>query len=239
VLRNYNHLVEENGGPPDEWQDVIWSVYAFYDAEQAIGWFGDWSYEPEIGETKAHTYHWVHNLDAMGQIDTVVTADVPTYTVFEKDGERTYVGYNPDDLPSTVSYSDGRTLDLAPGELRGCAPDPGDFDCDETVGLNDHSVLHGCLTGPDALTALDYDGDGMVDLDDFGEWQVCLAGPGVTSGGGCNDRDLNRDGHVDLADFVAFEVLFTGLGGCEVTDLDHDYDVDVGDFAEFQRAFTE
>jgi hypothetical protein len=51
--------------------------------------------------------------------------------------------------------------------------------------------------------------------------------------------DLDGDGVVDFADFVAFVGCFAGPnvgipGGCEDADLDLDADVDLADFAAFQ-----
>ena len=55
--------------------------------------------------------------------------------------------------------------------------------------------------------------------------------------------DCNGDGNVDLDDFVAFQICFTGTGGpvapgCECVDFDGDDDVDLQDFLAFQTAYT-
>ncbi|ACO47762.2 glycosyl hydrolase [Deinococcus deserti] len=103
---NYDFL----GREPNSWKDIFWSVYAMFDAAGALSKFGSGSYTPEDGETKAHTYQFLHSLNAMGQVDTSVTANVPNYAVFKKGTARTYAAYNPTASPITVTFSDGATL---------------------------------------------------------------------------------------------------------------------------------
>ncbi len=119
INANYSDMVARNGGEPTVWQDVIWSAYAFYDPAGAVSKFNANSgYTPEDGETKAHTYHWLHNLNAMGQLDKTVTANIPTYAVFTKAGVRTYVAWNPGASAITVSYSNGVSCSIAARTLR-------------------------------------------------------------------------------------------------------------------------
>jgi hypothetical protein len=65
----------------------------------------------------------------------------------------------------------------------------------------------------------------------------------ITGDAECNDADFDRDNDVDLADFVQFQLCFTGPGGtattdCECGDADDDGDVDLADFGLFQLLFT-
>ncbi|KAB8146013.1 glycoside hydrolase [Chloroflexia bacterium SDU3-3] len=110
VTANYNEIVSENGGTENDWVDVMWSYQALANPSAALAKFGSGGYTPFDGETKAHTYHWLHNLNAMGQVDTTVTANIPTYAVFNKGGTRTYVAYNPSGSATTVTFSNGVTL---------------------------------------------------------------------------------------------------------------------------------
>jgi len=75
------------------------------------------SYTVGLGETRARTEHWIETLAAIGSPDPEVTADHPLATVFEKNGTRTYVAYNDDDSATTVTFSDGTTLDVPAGEM--------------------------------------------------------------------------------------------------------------------------
>ena len=58
----------------------------------------------------------------------------------------------------------------------------------------------------------DFDHDNDVDGADFQSLTLCLQGPGHTyvSGHYCRGRDLDSDADVDLADFAAFQSMFTG-----------------------------
>jgi endoglucanase Acf2/chitodextrinase len=113
IATNYNDMRTNNGGDETEWRDIIWSYYALYDAAAAVNKFNaNAAYAPEGGESKAHTYHWIHNLNAMGRLDPTITANVPTYAVFNKAGTRTYVAYNYGSTAITVTFSNGTTLSV-------------------------------------------------------------------------------------------------------------------------------
>ncbi|MBZ9753453.1 fibronectin type III domain-containing protein [Deinococcus sp. HMF7604] len=105
---NYDFL----GREPTMWRDIFWQVYSLYNAAGAVGKFGSGAYTPEEGETKAHTYQFLHSLNAVGQVDTSVTANVPNYAVFKKGSTRTYAAYNPGSSAITVTFSDGATLNV-------------------------------------------------------------------------------------------------------------------------------
>ncbi|GIF73991.1 glycosyl hydrolase [Asanoa siamensis] len=119
VNTNWDELVRNNGGQPTVWPDVLWSFRALGsggagDAALAA-WRANPGYPPEDGETRAHTFHWLRNVAALGTVDTSVTADTPLYAVFTKNGARTYVATNATANPVTVRFSDGRTLTVAGG----------------------------------------------------------------------------------------------------------------------------
>jgi len=182
VFRNYGHLLKQNAGPEERFRYVIWNFLATADPASAICRFeGASEYSPERGEgeTRAHTYHWIHNYNAMGTVEMSVTADIPTYSVFQANGNRTYVAYNPDASSKLVRFSDGRTLSIPPDALEGCAPPRGDFNCDDNVNLVDYGKLAQCIGGPSVAPGLgceiaDLDGDSDVDLGDFGLFQAAL-----------------------------------------------------------------
>ena len=55
--------------------------------------------------------------------------------------------------------------------------------------------------------------------------------------------DLDVDGDVDMADYMAFQACFSGNGdtsaaNCMSADLDGDGDVDLADLVGFQSSFT-
>jgi endoglucanase Acf2 len=127
VSSNYDTVVAERGGQPVTWKDVLWQYLAFSEPDRAIGYYlADPTYEPFDGESRAHTLHWLYNLDAMGRVDRTVTADVPTFAVFRDDDEEepTYVAFNADDEPRTVTFSDGFTLEVPARSLASVNPPP-------------------------------------------------------------------------------------------------------------------
>lgn len=113
--QNYEALVAENGGTHwNEWGDIIWMYRAIHNPADAINQMnaGMASILIERGNSRANTYHWIHNINALGTTDRAVTSDHPLYAVFNKNGARTYVAYNMTNAPITVSFSDGATVNV-------------------------------------------------------------------------------------------------------------------------------
>lgn len=116
VRKNYQGIVSAVGGPPRVWQDIIGEFRATGDPDAALAAYrADSSFEPEEGESQAHTFHWIRNLAALGVVDTSVTANNPLAVTFVKNGVRTYVAANVTAREVTVTYSTGRTLIVPPG----------------------------------------------------------------------------------------------------------------------------
>ncbi len=112
LQRNQAYMLANNP-QPTVWRDIHMSVQALYNSTAAIAQFNaNQNYAPEAGDSPAHTYYWIHNIDAMGEVDTTVTASVPSYAVFTKNGNRTYTAYNYSASPITVTFSDGKTLNV-------------------------------------------------------------------------------------------------------------------------------
>ncbi|OGT28731.1 MAG: hypothetical protein A2624_05935, partial [Gammaproteobacteria bacterium RIFCSPHIGHO2_01_FULL_42_8] len=111
AAQNYAEIVQRNGGPPNQWTDILREYQAFFDSEAALNGY-NFNYTPEEGESYAHTYAWLHNMNALGEVNRFVTADTPFYAVFDQDGLLTYVAYNPMDAEQVITFSDGTTLTL-------------------------------------------------------------------------------------------------------------------------------
>ncbi|WP_214482878.1 glycosyl hydrolase [Bacillus sp. SM2101] len=118
--RNYDALVAENGGEDwNVWEDLIWMYRAIENPDDAIRQFNARAdiFEPEAGNSKANTYHWIHNLNALGNADPTITADYPIHAVFTKGNVKTYVVYNMTDSVKTVTFSDGATVTVEPHQF--------------------------------------------------------------------------------------------------------------------------
>ncbi len=74
-------------------------------------------------------------------------------------------------------------------------------------GINPQGQSHAFLLTP---VDADFDDDTDTDLLDFKEWVRCLSGPESPKKSGCQTRDLDRDGDIDLVDFRGLQWLFTG-----------------------------
>jgi endoglucanase Acf2 len=98
-------------GATGTWDDVMWGTLAFADPAAGLARFGNFgNYAAFDGESKAHIYHLVQNLNALGNVQNRVLADAPSYAVFDKGNVRTYVAYNPDAAQRTVTFNDGGSL---------------------------------------------------------------------------------------------------------------------------------
>jgi endoglucanase Acf2 len=107
-----------SGLPADQWPDLWWNLWAMTDADAAIADYQTVNdYEPEEGETRAHTYHWMYTFQKLGHLLTgngILTADYPAALAFDKNGTISYVVYNFSGQTLDVSFSDGQTVNAAP-----------------------------------------------------------------------------------------------------------------------------
>lgn len=127
VAALHDEIVATRGGDPVVWKDLIWEYLALADADAAMaGFLADPGYTPEEGESRAHTYHWIANLQVMGHVERGITADTPFHAVFNKDGMLTYVAYNPGTDERDVTFSDGTVLTL-PGRSMAAGDGHGDL----------------------------------------------------------------------------------------------------------------
>jgi endoglucanase Acf2 len=110
-----------SGLPNDQWRDLWWNLWAMTDADAAIADYNTVaSYVPEAGETRAHTYHWIHTFRRLGHMVTgtgTLTADYPAALAFDNNGVTSYVVYNFGGQARTVTFSDGQVVNAAPGEF--------------------------------------------------------------------------------------------------------------------------
>ncbi len=107
-----------SGLPADQWRDLWWNLWAMTDADAAISDYNTVSnYTPEAGETRAHTYHWIHTFRELGQMATgtgALTANYPAALAFDKNGQISYVVYNFSSQVLAVTFSDGQVVNAAP-----------------------------------------------------------------------------------------------------------------------------
>jgi len=96
-------------GSPN-WPDLLEEYEALVDPATALNQFNNTSFVFD-GESKAHEYYWITNLQALGRVDETVTANTPLYGVFKTaSGIRTHAAFNPGSTAITVNFSDGTNL---------------------------------------------------------------------------------------------------------------------------------
>ncbi|SDT26012.1 Endoglucanase Acf2 [Friedmanniella luteola] len=116
VRANYAEVVRNRGSEPTVWQDILWEYLALGDPAAALAKYrADPGFTSEEGESRAHTFHWIRNLAALGTVDTAVTANHPMAMAFRKAGKRTYVVANVSTQALTVTFSDGRRVKAPAG----------------------------------------------------------------------------------------------------------------------------
>ena len=112
-----------SGLPEDQWRDLWWNLIAMVDPEAAISDYNTMSsnYNNEAGESKAHTYHWLHTFNKIGHIQTGtgdITSNYPAALVFKKGNITNYLAYNFSDSSITVNYSDGKVMVVPPNDFK-------------------------------------------------------------------------------------------------------------------------
>jgi len=118
VKREYDAIMERTRGKVFTWRDYVIMYQALTEGKKASAQLDADTYlEPEFGDSHALTYTWVRALAELGRVEASVTADVPTYAVFDRKGARSYVAFNPTDAPLTVTFSDGFKVEVASKQL--------------------------------------------------------------------------------------------------------------------------
>jgi chitodextrinase/regulation of enolase protein 1 (concanavalin A-like superfamily) len=126
---------QPSGLPPGQWTDIWWNILAMTDPQRAIDDFNalNLNYTVEEGETRAHTFQWIHAFRALGHVESgkgTITADYPAAVAFNKNGVITYVVYNLGSGTRHVRFSDGMSINAPAGSFgikrTGDVPDPAD-----------------------------------------------------------------------------------------------------------------
>lgn len=119
AAKNFSNLLQKSGGNFSPWEDIVYMYRAISDPSDAKAKFSARvaAMTPEAGNSKANAYHWIYNLDAVGNIDRSVTANSPIYAVFHKNGVKTYVAYNFTNQEKIVTFSDGHSITVQPNSF--------------------------------------------------------------------------------------------------------------------------
>ncbi|MEL6254594.1 MAG: glycosyl hydrolase [Bacteroidota bacterium] len=100
------------------WHDVMWEYLAFIDPQKAIELYNSYPDRGlKFGVSDAQTYHWLHAMNVLGNVDISLTADHPLAAAFNKNGSLIYVGQNYGADSLDVHFSDGYTMSIPPRTL--------------------------------------------------------------------------------------------------------------------------
>lgn len=104
---------------PNLWHDTYWKFLSFIDPQAAIDLYDSYPDRSlKFGISDAQTYHWLHAMNALGTINTNITANHPIAASFTNDnGEITYVAHNYSNAAITVTFSDGYTLNVPANQM--------------------------------------------------------------------------------------------------------------------------
>ena len=117
-IESNTDILNPSSENPNLWYDTFWKYLAQVDPKKATDLYNK---SPDrnlkFGISDAHTYYWLHSLNAIGSIDLSVTSDYPIASVFNRDGEKTYVAHNYSDAPIDVKFSDGFILNVPANQM--------------------------------------------------------------------------------------------------------------------------
>lgn len=102
------------------WHDIMWEYLAFIDPQKAINLYDSYpNRNLKFGVSDAQTYHWLHAMNVLGNVDATITANHPLAAAFNKNGTMIYVGQNYGSTNSIdIVFSDGYTLNVPPNTLK-------------------------------------------------------------------------------------------------------------------------
>ncbi|PZR20136.1 MAG: endo-1,3(4)-beta-glucanase [Flavobacterium psychrophilum] len=108
-----NTGIMSNQPNPNMWHDTYWQYLAFINPQSAINLYDTYPDRSlKFGISDAQTYHWLHAMNALGTVNSNITANYPIAASFTKNGEITYVAHNYSNSAITVAFSNGYNLSV-------------------------------------------------------------------------------------------------------------------------------
>jgi len=122
--RLWNEMAKNTGILKNEkndnlWHDVYWKFLSFTDPQKAIDLYDSYpNRNMKFGVSDAHTYHWLHSMNALGKLTPSITSNHPLSAVFTKNNQPIYVAKNYGSDSLKVTFSDGYVMTVGPRELK-------------------------------------------------------------------------------------------------------------------------
>ena len=100
------------------WHDVMWKYLSFVDPSKALAMYDSYPERSlKFGVSDAQTYHWLHGMNVLGNVDVSITANHPLAAAFNNNGDITYVAQNYTGNTKVVAFSSGYNLTVPPHTL--------------------------------------------------------------------------------------------------------------------------
>ncbi|CAM1369260.1 glycosyl hydrolase [Tenacibaculum xiamenense] len=164
-----NTGILSNQENPNLWHDTYWKFLALTDAQAAIDLYDSYpDRELKFGISDAHTYHWLHTMNSLGNPDTSITANHPLAVAFDNNGETIYTAHNYTNNDTTVTFSDGYVLTV-PANTLATSKDisvSGELSIDSSeVNENDDILLSVATVGSGITKVAFYNDDTLLSED--------------------------------------------------------------------------
>ncbi|MEL6557503.1 MAG: glycosyl hydrolase [Bacteroidota bacterium] len=171
-----NTAVLNNIANDNLWYDTYWKFLSFTDPDQALAMYQSYTNRNlKFGVSDAQTYHWLHNMVAMGQVQNNITADYPIAAVFEKAGSKTYVVHNYGTTSRVVNFSDGFSLTAPPQRITTNR----DSNIEVTVSSSQEQIANGgsvnlnaLVTGTGVTSVEFYADDALLGVDNSAPYSI-------------------------------------------------------------------
>ena len=171
VEKLWNEITQNTGiignqANPNLWHDVYWKYLSFIDPQAAIDLYDAYpDRELKFGVSDAQTYHWLHAMNVLGNVDATITANYPIAAAFNNSGEIIYVGHNYTNSPIEIIFSDGYKLTVPANKMATSkdATVSGVLTSDFTQAYANGSVNLTVQTSGSGITKVDfYDGTTLI-----------------------------------------------------------------------------
>ena len=106
------------GGRIDQWGALMLQYQALVDPHGALIREDELIGQLEEGQSGAGVYSWIHTLSKLGSPTSEIRADHPLGAVFVNTDTISYSAFNPGNANLPVLFSDGYTMNIAPGTLQ-------------------------------------------------------------------------------------------------------------------------
>lgn len=106
------------GGRIDQWGALMLQYQALVDPNGALIREDELIGQLEEGQSGAGVYSWIHTLSKLGSPTSEIRADHPLGAVFVNTDTISYSAFNPGNANLLVLFSDGYTMNIAPGTLQ-------------------------------------------------------------------------------------------------------------------------